>query len=67
LTTKYVSDTQVTIVVPAFLLLKPVDAQLFVINVDILSWSDGYTGYPISNGAAFSVTAPVRGEATTSR
>jgi IPT/TIG domain-containing protein len=55
LDTKYVSDTQVTAVIPANLLRDPASVQVSVVNGDSMGWSDGYHGYPTSNSLPFAV------------
>ena len=55
LSTKYVSDTQLTAVIPARLLELPSSTTLSVVNGDSQGWSDGYRGYPRSNFFVFSV------------
>ena len=61
LSTRYVSDTQLTAVIPAKLMKDPASAQLMVVNGDSMGWSDGYRGYPRSNALPFEV---VRSQAT---
>jgi IPT/TIG domain len=55
LTTRFLSDTELSAVIPATLLKDPIDAQLLVQNADIMGLSDGYEGYPKSNPISFSV------------
>ena len=58
LMTKFVSDTELTAVIPATLLTDPITAQLLVQNADIMGLSDGFDGYPKSNRISFSVLPP---------
>jgi len=58
LTTKFLSDTELTAVIPATLLKDSIDAQLLVQNADIMGLSDGFEGYPKSNTISFSVLPP---------
>ena len=57
LSTRFVSDTQLTVIVPAKLLKDPKFAQVFVVNGDWMGWSDGYRGYPQSTAVSFAVVA----------
>jgi len=53
--TRYVSDTQLTAVIPASLLKDPGSAQVIVVNGQTMGWSDGYKGYPRSNAVPFTI------------
>ena len=55
LLTRYVSETQLTAVIPANLLNDPASARVRVVNGDSMGWSDGYRGYPKSNALSFAV------------
>jgi len=55
LLTRYVSDTQLTAVIPASLLKDPATAQVLVVNGSTMGWSDGYRGYPQSNALPFAI------------
>ena len=55
LNTRYVSDTQLTAVIPASLLKDPGSAQVIVVNGQTMGWSDGYRGYPTSNPLPFTI------------
>jgi hypothetical protein len=55
LLTRYVSDTQLTAVIPASLLKDPATVQLLVVNGSSMGWSDGYRGYPQSNALPFAI------------
>jgi trimeric autotransporter adhesin len=55
LNTRYLSDTQLTAVIPASLLKDPASAQVIVVNGQTMGWSDGYTGYPRSNALSFTI------------
>ena len=55
LSTRYISDTQLTAVIPANLLNDPASARVRVVNGDSMGWSDGYRGYPKSNALSFAV------------
>ena len=55
LLTRYVSDTQLTAVIPASLLKDPATAQVIVVNGQTMGWSDGYRGYPQSNALPFAI------------
>ena len=57
LATKYVSDTQLTAVLPARLLQTPGSAQLLVVDGDVEGYLDGHQ-YLKSNAVSFSVIAP---------
>jgi len=52
---RYVSDTQLTAVIPASLLKDPGSAQVIVVNGQTMGWSDGYRGYPRSNALPFTI------------
>jgi hypothetical protein len=56
LQTTIVSDTQLTAVIPAKLLLSPTSVQIVVMNGDVMGMSDGYFGYPRSNSVSFTVS-----------
>ena len=56
LQTTIVSDSQLTVVIPAKLLQSPTSAGIVVMNGDIMGMSDGYFGYPKSNSVTFTVT-----------
>src|SRR4029453_5610009 len=53
LLTRYVSDTQLTAVIPASLLKDPATAQVLVVNGNSMGWTDGYRGYPQWNALRF--------------
>jgi hypothetical protein len=53
--TRYISDTQLTAVIPASLLKDPGSAQVIVVNGQTMGWSDGYRGYPQSNALPFAI------------
>jgi len=55
LLTKYVSETQLTAVIPARLLKDSATTQVLVVNGDSMGWSDGYRGYPQSNALPFAI------------
>ena len=55
LATTFVSEMEVTAVIPAALLKFPMTAQILVQNADIMDLSDGYNGYPKSNSINFTV------------
>jgi len=55
LLTRYVSDTQLTAVIPASLLKDPATAQVLIVNGSTMGWSDGYHGYPQSNALPFAI------------
>jgi hypothetical protein len=55
LVTRYVSDSQLTAVIPASLLKDPATVQVFVVNGSSMGWSDGYRGYPQSNPVPFAI------------
>ena len=57
LSTRFVSETQLTVIVPAKLLKDPKLTQVFVVNGDWMSWWDGYRGYPQSTAVSFAVVA----------
>lgn len=57
LLTKYVSETQLTAVIPASRLKDPATAQVLVVNGDSMGWTDGYRGYPQSNAVPFAIVA----------
>ena len=56
LQTTIISDSQLTVVVPAKLLHSPTSFQIVVMNGDVMGMSDGYFGYPRSNSVTFTVT-----------
>src|SRR4030095_9285285 len=55
LLTRFVSDTQLTAIIPAKLLKNPGSAQLIVVNGDSMGWTDGYRGYAQSGPVSFTV------------
>jgi hypothetical protein len=55
LLTRYVSDTQLTAIIPANLPKNPASAEVSVVNGDVMGWSDGLRGYPQSNALTFAV------------
>ena len=55
LLTRYVSETQLTAVIPASLLKDPAAAQMVVVYGSSMGWSDGYRGYPQSNALPFTI------------
>jgi hypothetical protein len=57
LLTRFVSDTQLTAIIPAKLLKDSKSAQVFVVNGDWMGWADGFRGYPQSAGVSFTVVA----------
>lgn len=58
LETRFVTDTELTALIPASLLSTPGTAHLPVENGDMISVSDGYDHYPQSNSVEFEITAP---------
>jgi hypothetical protein len=55
LLTRYVSDTQLTAIIPEKLLKDPAAAEVRVVNGDPMGWFDGYRGYPKSNALSFAI------------
>lgn len=56
LVTTSVNSNQLTAVIPAALLQKPVSVQVLVLTGDPMGMSDGFFGYPKSNPITFIVT-----------
>lgn len=59
LATTFVSQTELSAVIPAALLSRPGTAGLTVMNGDSMGFSDGYVGYPRSSSVSFSVMPAV--------
>jgi hypothetical protein len=56
LDTAFVNSNQLTAVIPAALLQKPVSVRIVVLTGDVMGMSDGFFGYPESNSMSFTVT-----------
>jgi hypothetical protein len=56
LQTTIANTNQMTAVIPAKLLQSPTSVQIVVMNGDVMGMSDGFFGYPGSNGVTFTVT-----------
>jgi hypothetical protein len=55
LDTRFVSDTELTAVIPARLLHDAIVAKLSVVTGDAMGWSDGFRRYPRSNAVNFTI------------
>jgi len=55
LDTRFVSDTELTAVIPARLLHDAIVAKLSVVTGDPMGWSDGFRRYPRSNAVNFTI------------
>jgi hypothetical protein len=55
LDTTFVSNGQLTAVIPAALLENPASVQIVVLTGDPMGMSDGFFGYPKSNSVTFAV------------
>jgi hypothetical protein len=58
LETRFVSDTQLTVVIPAALLARPMSVQVMVATINYLDWYDGYNAGPRSDPVTFTVAPP---------
>jgi hypothetical protein len=57
LLTRYVSETQLTAILPKKFLETARGGAIRVVNGDSMGWSDGYRGYAQSNSIPFTVVA----------